>query len=72
MYKTNRDTYNQTAKFWTETYAQVRQEDEVMMGPDGKYRLEKWVLKDKREIRGASDGQKHETAAYACFSRNTA
>lgn len=23
MYKINRDTYNQTAKFWTETYAQV-------------------------------------------------
>lgn len=24
MYKMNRETYNQTAKFWTETYAQVR------------------------------------------------
>lgn len=25
MYKMNRETYNQTAKFWTETYAQVRE-----------------------------------------------
>lgn len=24
MYKLNRETYNQTARFWTETYAQVR------------------------------------------------
>lgn len=24
MYKMNRETYNQTAKFWTETYAQVK------------------------------------------------